>query len=142
MYIQKVKNMMISSLKEKNKEKASTLRLLLAKLEKVQISDGVITETSFIASVKSEIKSCKEQIEYLEKDSLEYLKVAQSIKDLTALIGEELSGEALKEKVFQILSEISEKEQVSKKHMGVIKKKLPTADMKEVSTYLNEFIQK
>lgn len=142
MYIQKTKDLMLKALKEKDKEKASSLRLLLANLENLKISKGEITEDGYIGAVKKELKKAEEELSFVEQDSEKATKVKNEITLLKSLIPEQLSGKELEDKVIALLDEISQKEEISKRHMGVLKKELPTADLKEVSKILSNYMSK
>lgn len=132
-----------SAMRERNKEKTSTLRMALSELKKEEIDRREeITNEDSIKILQRMIKQRKEsKAQYLEAGRSELAdKENEEILILQDFLPEQLSEEAIKIIVLEAISETQAKEpQDMGKVMGALKSKIKgNADMGIVSKIVKE----
>ena len=132
-----------SAMRERNKEKTSTLRMALSELKKEEIDRREeITNEDSIKILQRMIKQRKEsKAQFLEAGRSELAdKENEEILILQGFLPEQLSEEAIKIIVLEAISETQAKEpQDMGKVMGVLKSKIKgNADMGIVSKIVKE----
>ena len=132
-----------SAMRERNKEKTSTLRMALSELKKEEIDRREeITNEDSIKILQRMIKQRKEsKTQFLDAGRSELAnKENEEILILQDFLPEQLSEEAIKVIVLEAISETQAKEpQDMGKVMGVLKSKLKgNADMGIVSKIVKE----
>ncbi len=121
--IEKIKKDMIIAMKEKNKKKLSTIRLLISSIKNEEIAKGrSLASEEIIGVIKKEVKQLKKALEDFEKGKREDLveKTEEEIFTLEQYLPPQLSDEEIESVVLEILSEIPDGEQKE----GLIMKKL------------------
>jgi len=140
---EKIKQDIVSSMKEKDTLKLQTLRGIKGEVDLEHINKKVlITDELVIDTLSRGIKTRKESIKEFEKgnrlDLIE--KTNKEIEILKAYLPEQLSTEALNEIIIEVFKKVNP---TSNKDMGLIMKELTPiikgkADMKEVSAIIKD----
>lgn len=145
--LEKLKNDMISAMKEKNKERLTAIRMLKASLDKERIDKKIeITDEEFLKVLERELKLRKDSKEEFLKASREDL-VTNIQKELD-ILGEYLPEQLTKEEVEKIIDDaICEVSATTmrdmKKVMEIVSPKVVAKfDMKEVSSMIYEKVNK
>ena len=106
-FIEKIKLDMYSAMKSGEKEKADTLRNLLAKLKDRQIEKrGDLSEKDGLAVIKSQVKQRKESSEIFEKANR--LELAEKEKNEMAILGSYLPQMMSDDEIRSLVSSIIE----------------------------------
>ena len=102
-YIEKIKVDMYAAMKSGDKDKASTLRTLLAKLKDKQINTRKdLTEKECISVIKTLVKQMKESIEMYEKAGREGLAIKEKLElDILSVYLPEIMDEGETRKLVQ-----------------------------------------
>ena len=102
-YIEKIKVDMYAAMKSGDKDKASTLRTLLAKLKDKQINTRKdLTEKECISVIKTLVKQRKESIEMYEKAGREGLAIKEKLElDILSVYLPEIMDEGETRKLVQ-----------------------------------------
>ena len=139
----KIKENIVSAMKEKDTLKLQTLRGIKGDADLEHINKGVEINDELMLTVLSRgIKTRKESIAEFEKggrnDSIE--KTNKEIELLQSFLPEQLSSDELNKIIDDVFKKVNPK---SEKEMGLIMKEVTPlvkgkADMKEVSTLIKE----
>ena len=102
-YIEKIKVDMYAAMKSGDKDKAGTLRTLLAKLKDKQINTRKdLTEKECISVIKTLVKQRKESIEMYEKGGREGLAIKEKLElDILSVYLPEIMDEGETRKLVQ-----------------------------------------
>lgn len=146
MLYDKISKDMIEAMKQKDKDKVSTLRLLKSgidkylidnKMERHDASDEIVIEV-----ISKQVKTHKESIEQFKAGNRQDLidGLNKEIELLSTYLPEQLSEEELRKAIDEVFDKIKPS---SIKDMGLIMKELKPlvngkADMKEVNTIVKE----
>lgn len=144
--VEKLDKDMIESMKAKDKEKLTVIRMVKAALKQEQIDHKKeINDDLLIDVVNKQIKMRKDSITEFEKGNRADLveKTQKEIDILMAYLPEQLSSEEVIKVIDEIFAEVKPE---SQKDMGKVMKEAQAklkgkADMKEVSTIIRERLQ-
>lgn len=139
----KIKQDIVSAMKEKNTLKLQTLRGIKGDADLEHINKGVeVNDELMIAVLSRGIKTRKESIVEFEKGKRQDLidKTLEEINLLQTYLPAQLSKEELDKTIDEVFKKVNPK---SEKDMGLIMKELTPlvkgkADMKEVSSLIKE----
>ncbi len=141
--LEKFNNDMIKAMKEKDKERLTTLRMVKGaiQLEKKNQRDE-ITEDMLIDAVNKQIKLRKDSVSEFEKAGRNDLAepTKKEIKILQDYLPEQLSEEEVNKIIDDVFNKVNP---TSAKEMGIIMKEITPlvkgkADMKDISTKIRE----
>ena len=137
--ILKLKQDMIQAMKDKDKVKVTTIRMLIASVEKERLElvrqgklalNAVANDDIVLLCVKRNIKALKEQLTYLTTAGRDTTDQDKEMEVLMAYLPQQLTTEQIQEEVDKIVKE-SPSIGAAMKALAHLK---DNADMKEVST--------
>ena len=148
---EKIENHLKEAIKNKEKTRVSTLRLMLAAIKDRDIANrnsenqAVIKDDEIIKVLRKMLKQCKESAEIYKKNNREDLfKIEdQEIKIITPFLPQQLSGEEIREiceKTIKSVGATSSKD--IGKVMGTLKKShADVIDFSKVSKIIKEILK-
>jgi uncharacterized protein len=144
MLITQIQNDMKQAMRNKDKKKLSTLRMLLATVEKVKVTLKVkdVTELSddvILNAINKNIKQLNQEIEALEKAGRDTFSQETEKELLNTYLPKQMSEEEIKEVVEQAVADVNAE---AGANIGMVMKLLSPlkgkADMKLVSKLVKE----
>lgn len=149
MLILKIKKDIQEAMKNKDKDKLSTLRMLVATIEKKQIENkSVLTDLEVIESIGKNIKQLNQEIESVklanrEKSSEKIAKLESEKDVLQEYLPQQLAQEELQMEVDSIVESVKSQGGNMGMAMGLATKQFKgRADMKAVSMLVKEGMSK
>jgi hypothetical protein len=129
----------VQAMKQKDKIKVSTLRMLKTavtnRLKDTGASEENINQDEVIQIISKLLKQYKEELEFLTADTDKYNEIKQSIEILEGYLPKQLTSEEIQTAVDQLFEELPENQRNIGVMMKIIKERLGNqADMKAVSS--------
>jgi hypothetical protein len=141
--IDTLKNDMKQAMRDKNKEKLSTLRMLLATIETERSKAGLgsvedFTEEQIIGFINRNIKALKQEIESLKNADRDFSKQEREIEVLTGYLPQQLDEIGIRLAVETAIRAINKTEGTFGSLMGMLSILKGKADMGLVSKIAKE----
>lgn len=141
--LDKLKQDMVNSMKEKDKERLTVIRMVKAAVDKERIDKKIeVTDDVFLTVLEREVKSRKDSRDEFEKASRSDLveNIEKELKILEEYLPEQLEKEEVLNIIDAAINELSASSMKDMKRvMDIVTPKVRARyDMKEVSTLIKE----
>lgn len=140
--IDEIRAEMVTAMKNKDKERKETLSMLLAALKNKAIDKREdLTESEEFEVIKKEIKQTKETLEMAPADRTDIIEQCEKrIAVLSEFAPEEMSAEAIKAVIEEVLRQLGIAEPSAKEKGRVMKELMPRVKGKADGALVNKIV--
>lgn len=140
--IDEIRAEMVTAMKNKDKERKETLSMLLAALKNKAIDKREdLTESEEFEVIKKEIKQTKETLEMAPADRTDIIEQCEKrIAVLSEFAPEEMSAEAIKAVIEEVLQQLGIAEPLAKEKGRVMKELMPRVKGKADGALVNKIV--
>ena len=140
--IEEIREQMVTAMKNKEKERKDTLSMLLSALKNKAIDKREeLTEIEEFEVIKKELRQTKETLELTPADRTELIEQCNNrIKVISEFVPEEMSEEAIRAIVLEVISTLGLDNPTAKEKGKVMKELMPKVKGKADGSLVNKVV--
>ena len=140
--IEEIREQMVTAMKNKEKERKDTLSMLLSALKNKAIDKREeLTEMEEFEVIKKELRQTKETLELTPADRTELIEQCNNrIKVISEFVPEEMSEEAIRAIVLEVISTLGLDNPTAKEKGKVMKELMPKVKGKADGSLVNKVV--